>query len=637
MNRDQDRTKSFTRRAIMLGGIQVVLFSALTGRMYYLQVVESEKYKLLSEDNRINLRLLPPPRGRIVDRHGLQMATNKQNYRVIVVAEKTSNVERTLERVGKIVELTDYEKRRIMRDVKRKRSFIPTMVRENLTWEEVSRIEVNAPDLPGVSIEVGQSRHYPYADQTAHLIGYVAAVSEKELTGDPLLELPDFRIGKNGVEKTHDLRLRGRAGRSEMEVNALGRVIRELNRRDGQPGEDIQLTIDMGLQAYAHERFGDQSGAAVVMDVTNGEVLSLVSTPSFDPNLFTNGISGENWRGLLANEKAPLTNKALAGQYPPGSTFKMVVALAALDSGIVTADHRVFCPGHRDLGNVRFHCWKKGGHGTVDMVQGLSQSCDVYFYDLAQKIGIERIAEMGRRLSLGNLTGIELPGEKPGLMPSRDWKRRVLGQGWSLGETLVAGIGQGFVLTTPLQLAVMTARIASGRAVTPTLTRRMAEMASADGVLISAAHAADEIVFPSLGIPQSYLAVMRAGMNAVSNIPGGTAYNARIKEKEYALAGKTGSAQVKRITMAERATGVLKNEQRPWKDRDHALFVAYAPVDAPRYAIGMIVEHGGGGAAVAAPIARDILLECQKRDPVNKAPTAKLAVLGPLPMPREAP
>jgi penicillin-binding protein 2 len=636
MNRDQDRSKSFTRRALMLGGAQVVLFSALTGRMYYLQVVESEKYKVLSEDNRINLRLLPPPRGRIVDRFGVQMATNKQNYRVIVVAEKTSNVERTLERVGAIVELTDYEKRRIMRDVKRKRSFIPTMVRENLTWEEVSRIEVNAPDLPGVSIEVGQSRHYPYAEQTAHLIGYVAAVSEKELTGDPLLELPDFRIGKNGIEKTHDLRLRGRAGRSEMEVNAFGRVIRELDRREGQPGEDIQLTIDMSLQASAHQRFGEESGAAVVMDVTNGEVLALVSTPSFDPNLFTNGISGENWRGLLNNEKAPLSNKALSGQYPPGSTFKMVVALAALDSGIVTSDHRVFCPGHRDLGNVRFHCWKKGGHGTLDMTQGLMNSCDVYFYDLAQKIGIDRISEMGRRFGLGAPLGIELPGEKPGLMPTRDWKRRVLGHGWSLGETLVAGIGQGFILTTPLQLATMTARIAGGRAVLPTLTRRAPEMA-ANGQIVSAAYAADGSEFPSMGLPPSYLAVARAGMNAVSNIPGGTAYNARIKEKEYALAGKTGSAQVKRITMAERATGVLKNEQRPWKERDHALFVAFAPVDNPRYAIGMIVEHGGGGAAVAAPMARDILLECQKRDPVNKAPSAKLAALGPLPMPREIP
>jgi len=635
MNRDQDRTKSFTRRALMLAGGQVVLFSVLTGRMYYLQVVESEKYRLLAEDNRINLRLLPPPRGRIIDRHGVQLATNKQNYRVIVIAEKTANVERTLERVGAIVELTDYEKRRILRDIKRKRSFIPTMVRENLTWEEVSRIEVNAPELPGVSIEVGQSRHYPYAEQTAHLIGYVAAVSEKDLTGDPLLELPDSRIGKNGIEKTHDLRLRGRAGRSEMEVNALGRVIRELSRREGQPGEDIQLTVDMGLQAYAHDRFGEESGAAVVMDVTNGEVLALVAAPSFDPNLFTNGISGENWRALLNNEKSPLSNKALSGQYPPGSTFKMVVALAALDSGIVTADHRVFCPGHRDLGNMRFHCWKKGGHGTVDMVQGLAHSCDVYFYDLAQKIGIDRIAEMGRRFSLGAVTGIELPGEKAGLMPSRDWKRRVLGQGWSLGETLVAGIGQGFVLTTPLQLAVMTARIASGRAVTPTLTRRSVEMAAAPG-MVSAAHAADEIQFPSLGLSPAHLAVMRAGMNAVSNIPGGTAYNARIKEKEFALAGKTGSAQVKRITMAERATGVLKNEQRPWRDRDHALFVAYAPIDNPRYAIGMIVEHGGGGAAVAAPIARDILLECQKRDPVNQSPTAKLAVLGPLPMPRDA-
>lgn len=603
---------------MLLGGGQALLVSALTARMYYLQVVESERYRMLAEDNRINLRLLPPPRGRILDRFGLPMADNQQNYRVIITAEQTPSVAKTLAKLSTIVELTDYEIARIQRDMKRKRGFIPITVRENLTWEDVAKIEINAPDLPGVTIEVGQSRHYPYGEKAAHLLGYVAAVSEKELTGDPLLELPDFRIGKNGAEKALDIRLRGRAGRSELEVNAVGRVIRELNRKEGLPGDDVNLSIDAELQSYAHERFGEQSGGAAVLDVVTGEVLALVSTPSYDPSAFYRGIKGEEWRALLQNEKAPLINKSISGQYAPGSTFKMVVALAALESGLVTPEHRVFCPGHRDLGNVRFHCWKKGGHGGVDMHGGIMHSCDVYFYDIAQKTGIDRIAEMAKRLGFGQLLGVEIPHEKAGLIPTRDWKKTILGHSWALGETLVAGIGQGYITATPLQLAIMTARIATGRVVSPTLTRRSPSPTTA--ALVGSALAADgeagspPPAFPPLNVAPGWLNVVRGGMNAVSNVPGGTAFNARIKEREYALAGKTGTAQVKRITMAERQAGLLKPEQRPWKDRDHALFVAFAPVDSPRYAISVVLEHGIGGASYAAPIARDIMLETQKRN-----------------------
>jgi penicillin-binding protein 2 len=619
VNRDQERTKLFSRRALLLGGGQTLLVSALAARMYYLQVVESEKYRTLAEDNRINLRLLPPPRGRILDRFGVPMAANQQNYRVIIVAEQTPSVTKTLAKLATFIDLGDHEIGRILRDIKRKRAFIPVTVRENLTWEEVAKIEINAPDLPGVTIEEGQSRYYPYGEKAAHVLGYVAAVSEKELTGDPLLELPDFRIGKNGAEKAYDLKLRGRAGRSELEVNAVGRVIRELNRKEGQPGDDVYLSIDAELQAYAHQRFGEQSGGAAVLDVVTGEVLALISTPSYDPSAFYRGIRTDEWRALVQNEKAPLINKAISGQYAPGSTFKMTVALAALDSGLVTPEYRVFCPGHRDLGNVRFHCWKHGGHGSLDMLGGIMHSCDVYFYDIAQKIGIDRIAEMAKRLGFGHTLGIEIPHEKPGLIPTRDWKKAILGHSWSLGETLVAGIGQGYITTTPLQLATMAARVATGRAVVPTLNRRAADPATAG--LVGPALAADDgmmppppaPIFPSLNLAEGWLNVVRGGMNAVSNVPGGTAYRARITEKEYALAGKTGTAQVKRITMAERAAGLVKPEQRPWKDRDHALFVAFAPVYAPRYAISIVLEHGIGGAAYAAPIGRDIMLETEKR------------------------
>ena len=336
MIRDQDRYKLFTRRSVLLAGGQLALFSALAGRMYYLQVVEADKYHTLAEDNRINLRLLAPPRGRILDRDGVEIAANQQNYRLIVVAERSPDLAATLDRIGLLITLGDHERKRVLREATRQRAFVPITVRENLDWEEVARIEIHAPDLPGVQIEVGQTRFYPFGPTAAHLIGYVGQVSAKELTGDPLLELPSFRIGKNGIEKTDDERLRGKAGRSEVEVNAFGRVIRELSRREGQPGDEVRLTIDMDIQEFAHKRLGDQSGAVVVLDVEKGEVLALASAPAFDPNAFNKGISRDYWQELMSNERSPLTDKAIAGQYAPGSTFKPMVALAGLESGIVT-------------------------------------------------------------------------------------------------------------------------------------------------------------------------------------------------------------------------------------------------------------------------------------------------------------
>ena len=616
MIRDQDRFRQFSRRALLLAGGKLALFSTLAGRMYYLQVIESERYRTLAEDNRINLRLLAPPRGRILDRNSLEIAANQRNYRLIIVTERAPNIETTLDRLSQLIELGEHDRRRVLRDVRRQRGFVPVTVRENLEWEEVARVEINTPDLPGVHIEVGQTRFYPYDHAAAHLIGYVGAVSAKEQTGDPLLDLPSFRIGKNGVEKIHDLRLRGRAGRSEVEVNALGRVIRELSRREGQPGDEVRLSIDMDVQAMAHKRLGEESGAVVVMDVHTGEVLALASTPGFDPNAFNKGISRDYWQELMKNERTPLTNKAIAGQYAPGSTFKLAVSLAALESGLVSPDHTTFCIGHLQLGNVRFHCWKKGGHGRLNMEGAIQHSCDIFFYDIARRIGVDRIAEMAKRLGLGQVLGLDLPGEKPGVIPNRDWKRAVLNQPWHPGETLIAGIGQGFVLSTPLQLATMAARIANGGyAITPRLTR--VEPPEDQAVIAEGEEAAPANAFAELKIAPEHLDVVRRGMVAVSNDPRGTAFRARIKEKGWEIAGKSGTSQVRRITLAERETGVSKNEDLPWKERDHALFVAYAPAHAPKYAIAVIVEHGGGGSAVAAPIARDVMLVTLKRDPAS--------------------
>ena len=604
MQLEKLRFKAFGRRAAVLAGAKLLLLGGLCGRLYYLQVVESKRYQVLADENRINLRLLAPPRGHIVDRHSASLAVNIQNYRVVMVPEQALNVEETLARLNTIIEVSEYDRRRVFREARRRRAFVPITVRENLQWEEVSRIEVNAPDLPGISIDVGQSRHYPNGEIAAHVMGYVAAVSEKDLTGDPLLELPGFRIGKNGIERQHDLALRGTAGNSQVEVNAIGRVIKELERTEGRPGRRVVLTLNLELQKFVTKRISSYRRASVVlMDVRSGEVLSIVSVPAFDPNGFNVGLDAKSWKALIENPDAPLNNKAISGQYAPGSTYKLVVMLAALEHGI-SPDHNVFCAGFTELGNQRFHCWHKHGHGLVSMIDAMRESCDVYFYELALKLGVDRIAETARKFGLGKTLELDLPGEKSGLIPTRAWKQELFGKPWLKGETLVAAIGQGYVLATPLQLAVMTARcVNGGYAVMPKLTRDTIDEGG------ETANAAD---FPKIDISARSRQILMQALDEAMNHPRGTAYNSRIMDPGLAAGGKTGTAQVRRITMLERESGVKKNKERPWRERDHSLFVGYAPVDQPRYAVSVVVEHGGGGSKTAAPIARDVLKEVQR-------------------------
>ncbi len=610
MHRDNDRYRTFSRRAIMLFGGKFVLMFGLVGRMYYLQVVEGDRYRTLADDNRISLKLLAPPRGQIVDRFGRPLAVNQQNFQVRLIPENVPDLDRILSALSSIVPISDGEKKRITREIKRRRRFLPIIIRENLTWPQVARIEANSLELSGLVIDVGESRFYPDGEAIAPIVGYVAGVAEKEFTGDPLLELPGFRIGKAGMEKVHDLALRGRGGTSQVEVNAVGREIRELARADGQPGSEAWLTIDRELQNFVSRRLGYKSASAVVMDVHTGEVLSLASTPSFDPNAFNRGLSRAEWRNLISNPRTPLNNKAIAGQYAPGSTFKMIVALAALEKGVVSHRSQVFCNGEMKLGNATFHCWKKEGHGTVDMVSAITQSCDIYFYEIARKTGIDRIAAMARRLGMGQVLGVGLPGEKRGLIPTRAWKKKAKGTSWQQGETVLAGIGQGFILTTPLQLAVMVSRLVNGgRAVRPSLTRQV--VSHSEGGPDSLVPAG----FEDIGIHPPHLDIMAKAMSSVTNTSLGTAFKARIQDPAFAMGGKTGTVQVRRISKAERETGVLKNEELEWHERDHAVFVGYAPVEAPRYAVSVVVEHGGSGSSSAAPIARDILLEVQRRDP----------------------
>ena len=602
----------------MFSGGAAALTTLLVGRLYYLQVVSADRYRVLADENRISWRLLPPPRGRVLDRFGVELANNQRNYRILLIPEQTPDVEQTLVGLQKLVHLDEHHYRRVLRDTGRKASFMPVTVLENLSWEQFARINVHMSDLPGVQPDVGESRFYPYRESFAHLVGYVGPVSPREQTGEPLLELPGFRTGKSGIEKAREKVMRGKAGNSQVEVNAYGRAIRELEREDGIPGRDVRLSIDMELQRFAYERVKDEAGSVVVVDVHTGEVLALVSAPSFDPNAFNRGLDLNQWQALTQHPRTPLVHRAISGQYAPGSTFKMIVALAALEAGVVSADHRVFCTGKIQFGDRLFHCWKKGGHGELSLVNAIEQSCDIHFYDVARRTGIDRIGRMAARFGLGSPTGIGLEGEEEGLVPSRAWKRKRHDQMWHQGETLVSGIGQGYLLATPLQLAMMAAQIANGGfRIKPTLIawdpHGTVHQANADTPLDGVRQVS--VGQESLGLSAASLALIHRAMDMVNNSPLGTAYRSRITDPTMTLAGKTGTVQVRRITKAERQTRLLKNHERLWKDRDHALFVGYAPVSNPRYAVSVVLEHGGGGASAAAPVARDVLEEVQRRDP----------------------
>jgi penicillin-binding protein 2 len=633
MPRDTQQHKSLTRRAAILAGGQVLLASALAGRLYQLQVLEKDRYRVMADENRINLRLLVPPRGRIFDRFGVELADNHQNYRVIIVPEETADIDATLNAIGTLINLTDADHHRVLRDAKRQHAFIPVVVRSNLDWDEMARIEVAVPELPGVAIDRGLLRFYQYGPTAAHVLGYVAAVSEKELTGDPLLELPDFRIGKAGIEKSQDLKLRGTAGTSQVEVNAYGRVVREIARNEGQPGQDVVLAIDAAMQDFVTKRCSsEQSVSCVLLDAVTGDVLALVSSPSYDPMLFSAGLTQAMWQELSTDPRNPLSNKAIGGLYPPGSTFKPVVALAALESGAITPDTAINCPGYLELGDATFHCYFKPGHGTLHLHDAIKKSCDVFFYETARRTGIDHIAAMARRFGFGEALGLDISGERSGLIPDREWKLATTGVAWQQGETLNTGIGQGSVLTTPLQIATMVARLATGRQIVPHLVRSSLLPAGGDRRLPN---------FASLGVTPHAVSLVLDGMNAVVNEQGGTAYAARITEAGFAMGGKSGTSQVRRITQYERDHGLRKEDEIPWKDRDHALFVAFAPVGSPRYVCCAVVEHGGveggGGSAVAAPIVRDVLIEVQKRDPARRVPQpdsiAQVAPPAPPPLP----
>ena len=622
MRRSQKDTdfnqRKITRRAVVLGGAQLGFMGLLAGRMHQLQVQESDQYRLLAEENRINIRLIAPERGLIYDRKGRLIAGNVQNYGVTIVREDAGDFEEVIRRLRTLVALEDEKVERAINEIRRRSPFVPVLLADGLSWEDLSKVAVNAPALPGISPEVGQSRIYPFGADFAHTVGYMGRVTERDLErtedDDPLLQLPQFQIGKFGAEGRLDRDLRGKAGVRRIEVNAVGRVMRELGREPGQPGANLRLTIDAELQNFVQARLGEESAASVVIDLKTGDVVAAASAPTFDPNLFIGGISQAEFDPLLNNDHRPLHNKIVQGLYPPGSTFKMITLLAGLEDGQITADERINCKGHVELASRKFHCWKGSGHGNTAAIKAIVESCDSYFYELSLRIGIEKIASMARKLGLGVAHDVGMTSVSSGLVPDKEWKLRVRQADWVLGDTLNASIGQGFVLSSPLQLAVMTGKLALGREVTPRMIKSVdgAEQPSGIG--------------GRLDMNPEHLDLIREAMFGVVNSNRGTAKGSRIISSEQKLAGKTGTSQVRNYDSERKRFGrVLDDEEVPWKQRDHAVFVGYAPYDNPRYAVSVVVEHGGGGSKAAAPVARDVILAAMNggRPPVFAYPSSQ--------------
>jgi len=593
--RDIRKNKIFNRRALILGAGQSALAGILVLRLGYLQLWKHEEYSIQSDSNRIKPIINPAPRGMIFDRNGISLTKNESNFRLLLYIEKKRNFEELIEKLSEILDLSAEGKNLFLAKIKNARRKNIISLIDNLGWDDLARIETNSHLLPGVSIESGIIRRYPYPQETAHFLGYVSLPSEKEIDENEqaLFMHPDFRLGKFGIEKSFDEVLRGKYGVKYVEVNAKEIPLRTLSTKPYVEGSRINLSIDFRLQKFATQRIKDDVASLVMIDVKTGEVLVYASSPSFDPNNFVEGISKEYWKELYDDPKKPLSNKPLSALYPPGSTFKLMVALAALENKFNPAT-RVYCGGSYQLGKRAFHCWKEEGHGSLDLVSAIMHSCNTYFFTVANQIGHEKILEMAKRFGYGEKPDISIHGAKAGLLPSDEWKKKVFKQPWVKGDTLNTAIGQGNVLATPLQMAVVTARIANGGIpIKPYLVRNQ-----------NIFKQFDELKSAPL-VDQSHLKLVQEGMRRVINEPGGTAYGKRIEVKGYEMAGKTGTSQV--ISKREKEMTSAEKEA----NANHAIFVGYAPVQDPKYAVSVVVEHGKSGSMAAAPIAKDLLVEAQ--------------------------
>jgi penicillin-binding protein 2 len=580
---------TFSRRMMLVGGAQAAIGGLLIGRLSWLAIKENEHYQLLSESNRVQLIIVPPRRGWIVDRRGKPIAINRSDFRVDLIPDQLENPAPTIATLRQLLALTPDDVDRIIRELKAAHGYRPVQVAENMPYERYAAVTVRLPELPGVQPMRGFSRFYPTGPAVGHLVGYVGAASaaEYEKEKNPLLITPGFKIGKEGLEETLERNLRGVPGGQRVELTARGKLVRELEPKPDRSGSTVQLAIDADLQEFAARRLGEESGSCVVLDCLTGDVLTMVSMPAYDPNSFSDGIGRTEWKMLSEDPRQPLRNKVLNSLYPPGSTIKPMGALALLQHGIDPTD-RVFCGGGYQLGNRFFRCL--GRHGSVDMRRAIAKSCNTYFYAMTNRIGYDKVAPMAKRLGLGQKFDLPVVSQNYGTVPDSAWKlkryqknkRLIERPDWTNSDTLNAAIGQGFLIVNPLQLAVMAARIASGRDLQPQLI----------GVHKNPP--------PLIGLDPKHLEIVRGGMWQVVN-GDGTAGASRLPLEGIEMSGKTGTAQVRRIAGAQRG------QSGDWKYRDHGLFVFFAPSDQPRFAGAVVIEHGLGGARAAAPVAKDVL------------------------------
>jgi len=618
-----------SRRMFFMSAAKVVVFVGILGRLFSLQVSENKKYLTLSDKNRLREWKLPPVRGEFVDYFGNVIAGNKEVYRLHVIPEQVEDFNYLMIRLKSILNLSENEYSKIIKKKKRQKPWETLIVSENLSWKQFSKLNLYLHELDGAKPVLSVSRYYPYKENYTHILGYLSKPNSSDIENNEAIKknfVPGLKIGKTGLEKTFETKLIGTNGIQRYEVNAYGKRINQLDHIIGKKGKNIRLTIDTEIQKYTNDLLKDKAGSISVMDIYTGEILALNSSPTFDPTLFLEGISIDNWKKIRENPLKPLINKTVSGLYSPGSTIKPIVALSALEHDVISPKMKVECTGKIELYGQKYHCWKKKGHGYMNLRDAIKQSCDTYFYEVSRKLGVDRLNVTARKFGLGDqvFDGI-YNDEKKGIVPSTKWKKNHLGTGWVLGETLLTGIGQGYIQTTPLQLCLMTAQLANGGfKIYPRITfekdnddyetvkYKMAQkIIERENSKIGFIETSKELIFSSknkynpLFRNQENVKFVLESMYASTNEVLGTSYRSRIDDKKYQFAGKTGTAQVKRITEEARELD-LKTSQIPYDDRDHALYIAYGPYNNPRYALSILIEHGGSGSIAAAPIAKKL-------------------------------
>ena len=624
------KSKSISRRMFLLTAAKAVVLVGVVGRLISLQINESKKYKTLSDKNRFREWKLAPERGIIKDYFNNEIASNKQVYQIHLIPENSQSIEEVFFRLKSILNISDNKIFLLKKKIAKQKPWDPIIISDNLTWSEFSRVNLFLHELQGIEPIVSVARVYK-ENSSAHVIGYVSQVSAKELQNKEYLKemsVPGMSVGKTGLEKRLDEDIIGKVGFQRYEVNAFGKRIKQIQVDQGKSGQNFKTTLDLEVQKFTAQILEDKAASVCVMDIYNGDIISLVSSPSYDPNAFVHGIKKKYWKNLINNEKKPLINKAISGLYPPGSTIKTIVALSALENKIIRPLNTVQCTGKIELFGEKFHCWKKEGHGIMNMRSAIKRSCDVYFYELARKLGVDRLSKTAKQFGLGKRVLNNFVEERAGVVPSTAWKKKFIGQNWYLGETLHSGIGQGYFQSTPIQLCLMTAQIANGgfeinpRIIFDKSKNNLKEYLNFKNQNPDQPIPEDLLVsnfdLKPLFKNQENIKIIKDAMYSSSNEPGGTSYRSRLENKNFTFAGKTGSSQIRKFTEAQREAEV-KQEDLPYKNRDHALFVAFAPVSDPKYAISVVVEHGGSGSKSAAPIAKKVIKKVLERHELRKS------------------